>query len=536
MFKSRFAYVLMFLVLLMGIFIGIKLQDILTGNPVKTEINKFSDVLTYTDKYYVDSVDPGKLVDNAIRGMFKDLDPHTVYITKDEQAEAMEEFQGKFEGIGVEFQIVDDTITVVSPISGGPSEALGILPGDRIVKINDKSCVGFDNMKVVKTLRGKKGTKVKLGIVRPGIKNILDFTVVRDKIPIYSVDTALLFDNGIGYISLTRFAETSTDELLKALKKLSSKGMKNLILDLRNNPGGLFIQSRQIADIFINKTKMLVFTKGRVSQFDQKYYAHQYYPYEKIPLIVLVNGGSASASEILSGAIQDWDRGLIVGETTFGKGLVQEPFVLGDNSAVRITVARYHTPSGRSIQRSYKDKKNYYKKIFEEDDNLTEGFNLDHHVEADSAKPLFKTHAGRNVYGNGGITPDYIIHSPKLTETTVNLLRAGIYYQFVRGYLDKNRKGIKQRYNNDLKLFTEKFNISDNDFESFLKLAKKSKVKIKNKDILNDESFIKARMKAYIARDIWKNEGWYYNLLQTDRQFNKAKTLFNVARGFLKYQ
>jgi carboxyl-terminal processing protease len=287
------------------------------------------------------------------------LDPHSLYISAKDFSSVEESFRGDFEGIGIEFQIVNDTLTVVSPITGGPSELLGILPGDRIVKINDENCVGITNEQVRDKLRGKAGSKVKISISRIGVKDLIDYEITRDKIPLYSVDVHLLLKDSIGYVSVSRFSETTYDELTEALKDLKRKGMKELMLDLRGNPGGYLSQAVDMADLFIDDEKKIVYTKGRREDTNKEYFASKPSAYEKIPLIVLINHGSASASEIVSGAIQDWDRGLIIGETSFGKGLVQQQFTLPDNSAIRLTTSKYFTPSGRLIQRDYKDKKKY---------------------------------------------------------------------------------------------------------------------------------------------------------------------------------
>lgn len=321
--------------LIIGVYIGIRFNSILNISTSDSDIQKISDVLRYTKTFYIDSVDNSKLVEDAIKGMFSELDPHTVYIPVKDQIASEEEFQGYFEGIGIEFQIIKDTVVVVSPITGGPSEAVGIVSGDKIIKINGEDCTGFTSEMIIKKLKGKKGTKVDVTIKRPSNNKEIKFTIVRDTINLYSIDAAFMYDNETGYINLTRFSETSTDEMLSALDKLSDQGMKQLILDLRNNPGGYLNQAHQIADIFIDNNKLIVYTEGRVKDANEQFKAQKEYPYENIPLIILVNRGSASASEIVAGAVQDWDRGLIVGETTFGKGLVQRAFLLPDNSAVR---------------------------------------------------------------------------------------------------------------------------------------------------------------------------------------------------------
>jgi len=515
------------IILLLGIYLGVKLSDYFSFSENKKQIKKFGEILNYTKDYYVDSVDSKKLVEDAIKGMFNSLDPHTVYISALEQTAEEETFRGNFEGIGVEFQIVNDTITVVYPIAGGPSEVVGIMSGDRIVKIDKQNCIGWKNQDVIKKLRGNKGTLVVLTIYRPSTKNVTDYKVVRDKINIYSVDASLMYDNGTGYINLTRFSETTFDEMKNALKDLSARGMKRLVLDLRNNPGGYEIQASDVADLFIDGNKMIVYNKSRVKSLDEEFHAGKDFPYEKIPLIILVNRGSASASEIVAGAVQDWDRGLIVGETTFGKGLVQRPIQLSDGSAVRITIARYYTPSGRQIQREYNDKKKYYEEAMTRQES--EGDNVNHSTEKDTTKPKFKTHNGRIVYGGGGITPDYIVEPDKSSQYSVELRKNNVYYQFVRKYLDQNGARLRERYQNNLIGFINDFKIDETQMQNFIKFAESLKVKYDAKGFNNDKEFIRAWLKAFIARDIFKNNGWYLTLLKSDRQFQKAVSLFDEA-------
>lgn len=532
MFSNWTKFPFLFLVLTIGALIGIQLEKVFSGDNLRESIRKFNDVLTYTEKYYIEEVDTQKLVEAALNGMFNQLDPHSVYIPAKEFTAVEESFRGDFEGIGIEFQIVNDTLTVVSPITGGPSEQLGILPGDRIVKIDGNSVIGITNDEVRQKLRGKAGTKVNVTIARPGVSKLLEYTIVRDKIPIYSVDTHFMIDDKTGYVSVSRFSETTFDELYSALKDLDSKGMKQLLLDLRGNPGGYLNQAVQIADLFLDGKKKIVYTSGRRSEFNEEYYASETYPYEKIPLVVLINRGSASASEIVSGAVQDWDRGLVVGETSFGKGLVQRQFQLFDNSAIRLTISEYFTPSGRLIQRDYKNKKNkkdYYSEISDREES--EGENLEHTAEKDSSKPTYKTLVKkRTVFGGGGITPDYIVKSETLTEYTQNLLKENLFYSFVLSYLDTNTKNIKNRFGDNLNKFRKEFSISDDMINSFVNYAKSKKVEFVQSDFEKDKDYIAARLKAQIARNFWKNDGWYSVLLEGDSQFNKALQLFNEAK------
>ncbi len=528
--KMKIPYSL--IVLTLGIVLGILIQKAFSVDNLHESIAKLSDVLTYTEKYYVEDVDSQKLVEAAINGMLSKLDPHSVYIPAKEFENVEESFRGDFDGIGIEFQILSDTITVVSAISGGPSQALGIQPGDRIIKIDNESAVGISNEEVRNKLRGEAGTNVSVDINRYGVKDLIHYNIIRDRIPLYSVDTHFMVNSNTGYVSVSRFAENTYKEVKDALDNLKSDGMTQLILDLRGNPGGYLQQAVKIADLFISGEKKIVYTKGRRSEFDEVEYSSKPSPYEKIPLIILVNNGSASASEILSGAVQDWDRGLIVGETTFGKALVQKQFVLPDNSALRLTIAKYYTPSGRLIQRDYKNVKNkeeYYSEVGGKNEN--DGNNIEHTAEKDSNKTVFQTHLGRPVYSGGGITPDYIIKSEKMTDYTTNLLKNNIFYQFVLYYLEKNNKRIKILYGGNLNKFKSEFELSENEIKSFIKFASDKEIKFNAKDFQTDKEYILDRLKAQIARNYWNNKGWYSVMLNSDNQFKKAVTLFSEAKA-----
>ncbi|MBK7106690.1 MAG: S41 family peptidase [Ignavibacteriae bacterium] len=520
--KKTLTILISVIILLIGIAIGFFINNYLYDVNVTEGSKKFNEVLSYTQKYYYQDVETKDLVDNAINGMLHELDPHSVYIPATDQLHIEEEFRGNFEGIGIEFQINNDTINVVSPITGGPSESVGIEAGDRIIQIEGKSAIGFTNKDVVKNLRGEKGTKVKVTVFRPFIKKKLDFEIIRDQIPIYTVDAAIMISDTIGYISLSKFAETSMFEVKQSLEKLSQLGMKKIIFDLRNNPGGYLDQAFQIADLFIDQNKLIVFTRGRISSLDDNLTAEKTYPFEKIPIVILINRGSASASEIVSGAIQDWDRGILVGETSFGKGLVQRPFILEDSSAVRITISKYFTPSGRAIQRDYKNKEDYYNEVMNREEN--EGENINHSLEADSAKEIYYTSGGRKVISDGGITPDFIVRNDDITDYSLQLRSNNIYYKFARRIIDTN-SDLNKKFKNDFRLFKKDFSFSISDMKSFIKFAEENGVKYSGKDFTKDEKFIKARLKAHIAKNFWNNNGWYSVLLDEDEQFEKAKEL-----------
>ncbi len=526
--KLKIPYLI--IMLTVGIVIGIQIEKIFSGDNLRDGIQKLNDVLSYTEKYYVEEVDTPKLVEAAIEGIMGELDPHSFYISADDFTSIEESFRGDFEGIGIEFQVVNDTLTVVSPITGGPSEALGILPGDRILKIEGEDCIGITNEEVRQKLRGEAGTKVNISIHRTGVSGLVEYEIIRDKIPIYSVDVNLMLDDNTGYVSVSRFSETTYDELTAALKELKQNGMKQLVLDLRGNPGGYLSQAVDIADLFIDGEKKIVYTKGRREDTNDEYFASLPSAYEKMPLIILINHGSASASEIVSGAVQDWDRGLIVGETSFGKGLVQRQFALSDNSAIRLTISEYYTPSGRLIQRDFKDKKNpeeYYTEVF---DSLAEGDNTDHLVEKDSTKELFKTEGGRIVYGGGGITPDFIFKAESLSEYTRELLRKNIFYQFTLIYIENHGIELTNTYGNDLKKFKDEFQLNDDDLNNFIRFAESKEIATIKEDYNLDKDYIAARLKAQIARNYWKNEGWYSVMLKVDTQLHNALNLFEEAK------
>ncbi len=508
----------MIIILLSGILIGTQFNKIFLDKEILESSQKIGEVLNLTHKYHIDDVSTEELVEEAIKGMFSRLDPHTIYLPAVDNEISEDEFRGNFEGIGVEFQIIKDTIVVVSAISGGPSEALGILAGDKIIRIDGKDCIGFTNNKVIKSLRGSKGSIVDVEIFRPSNGNILKFSIQRDKIPLYSVDVSLIFGSDIGYISLSRFSETTTRELLEALDKLKKAGMEKIILDLRNNPGGLLSQAYNIADIFIDDHKLIVYTEGKKPEFNEEYFAEEDYEYQNYPLVILINKGSASASEIVAGAVQDWDRGYLVGETSFGKGLVQRPFLLSDNSAVRITVSKYYTPIGRMIQRDYGNgSEEYYRELMDRSD-------IDS-VQGDSSQFLFKSKGGRQIISKGGITPDFKITHEYLTDYSVELSRGNVYYLFVRNYIDKEIEMDIMHEFPERELFIHGYKIDDRLTRRFVSFAESQGVKYRSDQFEKDNNYIQTRLKAFIAREYWKNEGWFNVLLLNDEQFLKAINL-----------
>lgn len=526
--KKRFSLLTVIALVVLSLVAGSMLNQVISGDNIYDQFNKYKTVLVYTEKYYVDDVDTQKLTEAAINGLLGQLDPHSVYIPASQLPKVTEDFKGSFEGVGIEYEVLNDTLLVVSPISGGPSEALGIQSGDKIVKINDSSAVGITRDGVQKKLRGSKGSKVRVSIVRAGFDKLLDFEITRDKIPIYTVDAGFMLDQDVGYINVNRFAATTHQEFVDAMVRLKNAGMKRLILDLRGNAGGYLEQAFKMADELMPRGKKIVYTKGRRQEFDDEFVSTGAGRYQDISLVVLVSNGSASASEIVAGAIQDWDRGLIVGETTFGKGLVQRQWELGDGSAIRLTTARYYTPSGRLIQRPYNgDRVKYAHEAFERTES--EGDNLMHQAERDSTRPVFKTMGGRVVYGGGGITPDFIVKADRLGEYAVQLRSKLVYLQFADGYLDQHGKEIRSKYGKDSGRFAREFGITPAMLEEVQQIAKAKNIEFKKDLYEKDLRYIKAFAKAYIARSIWGNEGSSRVIMAEDAQFRKALTLFSEA-------
>lgn len=526
--KKRFSLVTVGIVFVFALLLGLQVNYLISGDSIYEQLSKFKDVLSLSEKYYVDDVDTQKLVEAAINGMLSTLDPHSVYIPASQLPKIDEDFRGSFEGIGVEYDVINDTLLVVSPVPGGPSEALGIMAGDKIVKIDDSTCVGIKRDDVPKKLRGPKGTHVRVSIHRQGSKNLIDFDITRDKIPLYSVDVSYMLTPEVGYISVNRFSATTHDEFVQALTKLKGEGMKRLIVDLRNNGGGYLDQAFKMANELLPGGKKIVYTKGRVPEFNEEYTSTGDGKFTGLPLIILVNSGTASASEIVSGAMQDWDRGLIVGETTFGKGLVQRQYDLPDKSAFRLTIARYYTPSGRLIQRPYgKDIEDYRREAF--DRNETEGENVEHREEKDSTKPVYKTASGRTVFGGGGITPDYIVKGEKASEQFAKIWGKGLFRRIALQYMDQHGKSIRSEYEKDLGKFESDYQISADLMKEFQALVKSNDVAIDAAQYAKDEPEMKLRIKAEISREVFGNEGLWTTLSSSDVQLQKALTLFPEA-------
>lgn len=464
---------------------------------------KITEVLYNVERFYVDAPNTGKLAETAIISLLEELDPHSTYIPKEDLDDAQMQINGSFVGIGVRFQLMKDTISVVATIPGGPSEKLGILPGDQIVQVDGQNVagIGIKNDQVRQKLMGDLGTKVKVTVSRKG--KLLDFTITRDKIPVFSVDAAYMIDSQIGYIKLNSFSKTTVQEVQSALVKLQDQGMKSLIFDLQGNGGGLLDAAHKLADEFLSGDKLIVYSEGRAQpRYDLK--AGKKGLFEDGQLIILTDEYSASASEILSGAIQDWDRGLIVGRRTYGKGLVQRPMPLSDGAEMRLTIARYYTPTGRHIQKPYQDTETYRKDLNQR--YLNGEFFLKDSIKMPDSLMYKTLKTKRTVYGGGGIMPDVFVPLDT-TETTTyfsKLIQGGHVNNFAFQYINTNRATLKAQYP-DIQTFQTNFNCDAAFMEAFFAYVQKEDPKLihDEKEYATSENLLKLRLKAVLAQDLW---------------------------------
>ena len=475
---------------------------------------------------YVDTVDESKLVEDAIRGMLKELDPHSTYATPKEVKAMNEPLQGNFDGIGVQFNMIEDTLIVIQPVVNGPSEKVGIMPGDRIVAVNDTAIAGVKMSKeeIMKRLRGKKGTKVKLGIVRRGIHDQLTFIVTRDKIPVKSVDAVYMVRPGIGYIRITNFGATTYDEFMEGVATLQKQGMKDLLLDLQDNGGGYLQAAVQIADEFLQKNDLIVYTQGRKQGQRSEFRANGRGKLIDGKVVVLINEFTASAAEIVTGAIQDQDRGTVVGRRSYGKGLVQRPIDLPDGSMIRLTVAHYYTPSGRCIQKPYKkgDLRDYEMDL---DNRLKHGelTNPDSIHFSDSLK-CFTLRKQRVVYGGGGIMPDFFVPLDTLQYTRYHrqLSAKSIVLNASLRYIDNNRKQLRSRYPS-FEQFSQQFSVPQSLIDEIVSEAEKQKVKPKDDaEMQRTLPYLKNQLKSLVARDLWDMSEYFHIANEQNHIYQKG--------------
>jgi len=499
------------------LFVGLLISLVFRGKAqsydekLNAEFQKLSNLLFLLDRSYVDTVDMHEMVESAIVESLQKLDPHSVYIPKEELKKMNEPLEGNFEGVGIQFNILRDTLIVVNTIPGGPSEKIGIMAGDKILTIDTENVAGVElqNSGVVSRLRGDKGTKVTVEIKRGASADLLEFTITRDKIPLYSVDAGYMVTPETGYIKVNRFAANTVEEFHEKMALLKEQGMKNLVIDLQGNGGGYLKTAFNLADEFLSKDKLIVYTEGR-SYPKESFNATEQGDWEKGKLVVLIDESSASASEIVSGAIQDWDRGLLVGRRTFGKGLVQKPFMLTDGSAVRLTISRYYTPSGRSIQKPYDGGhlEDYYKEKY---DRYTSGelFNADSIQFPDSLK--YQTFNKRTVYGGGGIMPDVFvpIDTTRSSEYFGKAIRKGLVNSYALTQAEKQRKKLLKLYPT-VASFKQGFIVSDDDLIDMTNyFANEGGLAFEDKDYEGSKASIAIRYKALLARSIYGPEAFY---------------------------
>jgi len=499
--------------------------------PVRSQFStdglKLMEVFDKISRYYVDSIDDTDFVEQTITNMLHELDPHSNYISKDDLKEISEQLNGEFDGIGVSFNILEDTIFIISTIQGGPSERVGIMAGDRIINVDGENVagIGISTSGVQKRLKGPKGTSVDVTILRKRTAEEIDFTIIRDKIPVVSLDASYMVDQETGYIKLSRFSQTTEKEFVKALEELQEAGMQSLILDLSGNGGGYLRIAVQLADHFLGDGRKIVYTEGdKIPR--REYTATEKGLFEAGKLVVMIDERSASASEIVSGAVQEWDRGVLVGRRSFGKGLVQQPFRLNDGSEMRLTIARYYTPTGRLIQKPYDAGFEDYNLDLINRFNSGELNNSDSILFPDSQK--YKTLVKqRTVYGGGGIMPDYFvpIDTSSNTQYYRNLINQGVFNQFVLNYIDKNRPSLEKKFA-DFQEYNKKFN-SGSEMDALISFAEQEGVSYSKEDWVRSEEVIKTLFKAYVARDLWETSNFYEVFNETDPIFIKAKSILN---------
>jgi len=526
--KNLLLVLIIFLAILSGVLLGNLLSRRANGLGFSRILShsKVDDLLSIINSQYVDSVDTKELTEELMTDLTSKLDPHTVYIPASDLADVNSELEGSFSGIGVQFNIQNDTVMIVAVIRGGPSDKVGLIAGDRIVQVNDSVFVGkkISNEKVMKKLRGKSGTRVKLGVRRHGTREILHYTITRGEIPVNSVDIAYMIEPHVGFIKVSKFAQTTYTEFLNAIATLRNQGAKKYIVDLRENSGGFMDQAVNMVNEFLPAGRMIVYSKGKAyprseAKSDGKGSCIN------VPMVVLIDEFSASASEIFSGAIQDNDRGLIIGRRSFGKGLVQQQLNLPDGSAVRLTVARYYTPSGRSIQKHYvKGKALDYEKDIVNRYIHGEIDSKDSIHVADSLK--FKTFGGRTVYGGGGIMPDIFVprDTTEYTPYLNKVINYGYLYQFAFQYVDKNRDKLKT-----IKTWQQmdKFLDSQKLMNDFVPFASKKGVAANQKQINISKRFLLTQLKAYISRNTLGDSGFYPLLYQDDKAVLRALQSLN---------
>ena len=538
----RTKVVLGVVVLAAGILLGMQLESVLPDD-TRAALKKLEMAFLVINERYVEDVDSGSLAEDALEGMLEELDPHSVYIDSETMRRVEEDFSGGFEGIGISFEFIEgedgkDTLTVLSVIPGGPSEKVGLHSGDRIVEVDQQSTIGFQTIDVQRSLKGPRGTTVEVVILRPGYPNPINFSIVRDRIPLHAVDVAYMIDEITGFIKVNRFSGTTHREFRDALDRLKSQGMQRLMLDLRGNSGGYMEMAIQLSDEFLPEDALIVSQKGRIRDANHSFFASARGLLEDAPVIVLVNEASASASEIVAGALQDHDRGLIVGRRTFGKGLVQQQHILPDGSALRVTIARYYTPSGRLIQTPYVsgDREDYMvsKRELQTETALLSAEEI---LELVPDSLLYETVAGRAVMGGGGILPDFIVEIDSASLFLREVLGRDLTNTYARMWFDREGETLTEYWLDHRDDFLESFKVDETEFRRFLEYAQVRGIQFgtdegafDEEDVARDRSYIEARIKARLAVRLFDLEAFYPVMHPEDRTLQAALKLWPEAK------
>lgn len=557
----RFLLPIAAVVLAVGIVLGFHVRDVASGSDDYENLRKIEEAYNFITRSYVERVDSAQLAEDAIEGMLAGLDPHSIYISAEEMRSVQESFNASFEGIGIYYELIKgpgdrDTLAVLMPIAGGPSEEAGLQPGDRIIQIDDTTAIGFTSELVQRYLKGPAGTRVTVHVSRPGYDEILPFTITRDRIPLNTVVSTYMLDDETGYVKLQRFARTSHAELLESIRSLREQGMERLVLDLRGNAGGLLEQAWRVADEFLPAGDMVVYTDSRHQGNNRQYRATGGGSFEQDPVIVLVDENSASASEIVAGALQDHDRALVVGRRTFGKGLVQQQFPLADGSVLQMTVSRYFTPVGRLIQTPYyqgETDEDYYeakaelRAVMEGDLPETGLVDVSTFAELVPDSLKFRTDGGRIVFGGGGILPDYLVRADSLSPALRTVIGRNLDNEFARVRLDQLGEHFRTEWAGREAEFIRSFEVDDATFEAFLDFADDHGVEVVEARpaeapgapiLVRSEAYaaredIEVRIKAFLARRLYDVDAFYPVVARVDRTLMEAMTLWDAARDLV---
>ena len=527
---------------------GVQVDGFLSDRSAATALQRIEDVFMLINRRYVEKTDPNEIAQFAIDGMLENLDPHSVFFDSETLKGENESFDAAFEGIGISFELLPgeegaDTLSVLNVIPGGPSEDVGLRSGDRIMQVDGKSTVGFTNEDVRRHLKGPRGTEVSLMIQRPGVEELLEFDIIRDKIPLHTLDAAYMMEGNTGYIRLNRFARTTYNEFMASLRTLKAQGMERLVLDLRGNRGGYMQMAVRISGEFLKEGQLVVSQDGYTEDSKEAFYASGNGLWEEGPVMVLVDGASASASEIVAGALQDHDRGLIVGQRTFGKGLVQKQYTLRDGSALRLTVARYFTPSGRLIQTDYEDgdRTDYYSS--KADLKMSDGTQTAAELLADVPDSLrFQTAAGRTVIAGGGVIPDYIVPPDSLSPLIRAVLGRSLENQFIRTWVDVYGASLRERWGDDPDRFINGFEVDDDMMDAFRSFAADKGVQMgddltvedaaatfSDSEVADEDTLLRALLKGRLATRVYERSAWYPVWRHVDHSLVESQKLWPFA-------